>query len=363
MKRIFIFLPLLVTLAACSHSVEQKKVTGDAPIVTASTEYVSPLPTRGLDDDDVLSKIAFGSCFNQDQPAPLWQDIAQTKPDLFLFMGDNVYASSPAQQPIAEQYRKLDQVPAYRALRAEVPFMATWDDHDYGQQDGGADWSGKALARRDFLNYWLYVKNRIPPEQTGIYHAQILGPRKKTVQVIMLDARSYRSPLKALPSTDGKPAGYEQNQDGTVLGEAQWEWLETQLKRPAEVRFLVSSIQVIATEPPFEKWGNFPKERQRLFDLIAKTRAQNLILLSGDRHSGSISKTTLKSYGDLYEVTASSINRPHTHPDQDRHYINSSYNRENFGLAQIDWTRRLMKIEILGLGNQTVNSVEIKLRK
>ena len=59
-----------------------------------------------------------------------------------------------------------------------------------------------------------------------------------------------------MPNTDPTP---------TVLGEAQWKWLEEQLQVPAEVRLIGSSIQVVAEDHGWEKWTNFPHERERLF--------------------------------------------------------------------------------------------------
>lgn len=356
---------LLLALSGCSHSTGPSAASHpNAPSSRAdNSTYTSNIPSRGLDYSETMTKIAFGSCANQDEPAPLWKDIIATKPDLFLFMGDNVYASSPNQQPIADQYRKLDQIPEYLFLRAQVPFLATWDDHDYGLRDGGADWVGKQSAKKDFLNYWQYVKNSIPLEQDGIYHAKIIGPKKKTVQVIMLDTRYNRSPLKERPGLEGKAKDYEPQDQGTVLGQTQWEWLEAQLKRPAEVRFIVSSIQLIANEPKYEKWGNFPKERERFLNLLKSTRAKNVIVLSGDRHIASIAKMNVAGWGPLYDVTASSINRANHYPDADSHYIGPVYNKENFGLASIDWSRRLVKIDILGTKNDVINTVEIKLRK
>jgi alkaline phosphatase D len=277
-------------------------------------------------------------------------------------MGDNVYASSPKQQPIFEQYRKLDQIPEYKSVRSKVPFMAVWDDHDFGLRDGGADWTGKENAQRDFMNYWPYTKSIIPPSQGGVYHAKIAGPKKKVTQIIMLDTRYHRSPLLEREGAADKDYDYLPNNSGTVLGEEQWKWLETQLKQPADIRFLVSSIQVIADDPKFEKWGNFPKERERLLNLIKSTHAKNVIILSGDRHSASIAKMDLKGYGPLYDITASSLNKPHDHDDHDSHYLGPIYNKENFGLAKIDWKNKTVKIEIHGMNNQIVSTADIKLK-
>jgi alkaline phosphatase D len=40
-------------------------------------------------------RIAFGSCIDQNMPQPIWDTILAAKPDLFIFGGDNVYASDP----------------------------------------------------------------------------------------------------------------------------------------------------------------------------------------------------------------------------------------------------------------------------
>ncbi|WP_374030053.1 alkaline phosphatase D family protein [Bdellovibrio bacteriovorus] len=357
MKR-FLLLALLFT--ACAQTPKESKSIISQPHGVEA--YVSSLPAREIDSAQMLTKIAFGSCANQDKPEPLWKDVGAAHPDLFLFMGDNVYASSPSQQPIAEQYRKLDWIPEYRAVREKVPFMATWDDHDFGLRDGGADWTGKDSARKDFLNYWTYLRNSLPPEQGGVYHAKVIGPKKKAVQVIMLDTRYYRSPLKEKPGNEGKAYDYIPQEDGTILGEAQWEWLEAELKRPAEIRFVVSSIQLVANDPKYEKWGNFPRERQRFFDLLKKTKAKNVIVLSGDRHISAIAKTDVPSYGPLYDITASSINRANNFGDADSHYIGPVYNKENFGMALIDWKKKNITIEIRGFNNEVVNAVKIPLR-
>ncbi len=178
----------------------------------------------------------------------------------------------------------------------------------------------------------------------------------------MLDTRYYRSPLVERPGNEGKAVDYIPQENGTILGETQWEWLEAQLKRPADVRFIVSSIQLIADEPKFEKWGNFPKERQRFFDLIKKTRAKNVIVLSGDRHMAIVAKMEVRGYDPLYDITSSSINRANGYTDSDSHYIGDVYNKENFGLATIDWKKNRAKIEIRAVGNKVVNTVDIQLR-
>lgn len=364
-KFIFLFFASLSLLACSNPALNQKSKPPLAVVNPASSEpYVSAIPSRELNTDLTLQKIAFGSCANQDWPQPLWTTIHETKPDLFLFMGDNVYASNTAQTPIPEQYRKLDKIPEYLKMRADVPFLVTWDDHDFGKKDGGADFAGKDIAKRDFLNYWAYANKTLPPELGGVYHSKIIGPKNKSVQIIMLDTRYYRSPLKEAFDGEGKSLGFVATDDpnATVLGDVQWKWLEEELKKPAKLRLIVSSIQLIGYENKYEKWGNFPQERQRFFDLLAKTQARNVVVLSGDRHMGIIGKTDIKSWGPLYDVTASSINRPTKFTDNDSQNVGPVYNQENFGLTTIDWKKKTVAVELRDMKNNVVNSIHLKMK-
>lgn len=361
MKNFIGILFVLLALGCSQKSVSPTATSSDSFI---GNPYLSTIPSRGIDYDATLTTVAFGSCANQDQPQPLWKTISATRPDLFIFMGDNIYSSGPYQHPMTEQYRKLDQISEYKEIREKVPFLATWDDHDFGQKDGGGDFAGKDLTRRAFLNYWPYVKNSIPLEQDGIYHSKMIGPKKKVVQVIMLDTRYFRTPLHEKHDHEGGFQGYNPSDapTDTILGEAQWKWLEEQLKRPADVRFVVSSIQLIANEHIFEKWDNFPNERKKFYDLLKKTKAKNVIVLSGDRHMSMIAKEDVPGYGPLYDITASSINRPNKYSTADSKYIGPVYAQESFGIASIDWKKKKVRMDIHDMNNKVINSVTIKLK-
>ena len=126
---------------------------------------------------------------------------------------------------------------------------------------------------------------------SGVYHAEIHGPIGQRVQIILLDTRTFRAPLE--PTNDWNAPGKERYMPDpdpakTMLGEAQWRWLRAQLEQPAELRLIVSSVQVLAEGHGFERWGNLPLERQKLFDLIAESGASDVVFLSGDRHFGAL---------------------------------------------------------------------------
>ncbi len=52
-------------------------------------------------------RIAFGSCMKPDRPQPVWEAIIDSQPDLFLFIGDNIYADTLEPEVMRERYREL----------------------------------------------------------------------------------------------------------------------------------------------------------------------------------------------------------------------------------------------------------------
>ena len=139
----------------------------------------------------------------------------------------------------------------------------------------------------------------------------MFGPDGKRVQMIMLDTRYFRSKLKRKPGPRNPSDPYEGNPDPTttILGADQWRWLGEQLRVPAELRLLVSSIQVVTEDHGFEKWMNFPHERERLFTLIRETGAEGVIILSGDRHLAELSMMDAQVGYPIYDLTSSGFNQ------------------------------------------------------
>lgn len=318
-------------------------------------------PPKG--SETPLTRIAFGSCADQNRPQPIWEAVLRYRPQTFLFLGDNVYGdvSSGEMAELKTAYEKARTIPAMAQLRAESDVLATWDDHDYGRNDAGATFPYREQAKELFLDHW-----QVPPgdgrrKRAGIYFSRLQGPPGRRVQIIMLDTRSFRSDLivtgKRRPSymPDPDPAN-------TVLGAAQWAWLRAELRKPADLRLLVSSIQVIADGHGWERWGNLPVERQRLFDTIRDTGAQDVVLLSGDRHFGALyARKTGVSY-PLYEITSSSLNRPWRNADErGPRQIGAAYGSENFGTVDIDWSRRTVLLALRDIDGRIVRRQTIRL--
>ncbi len=305
-----------------------------------------------LSTDKALQRIGFGSCIDQNKPQPLWGQILADKPDLFIFGGDNVYASK---QPfdIANThtaYAALAANAGFAQLRTDVPHLAIWDDHDYGLNDGGAAFPHKQASKDVFLNFWGAAPDDPRRNREGTYHSHSYGDAGQRVQIILLDNRWFLSKWKPTDQRDapGKER-YLPDTDAskTVLGAAQWAWLKAQLKQPADVRLVVSGIQVLAYGHGWERWGLFPAERQKLFDLIASTRANGVVFLSGDRHVGALYKEITHTPYPLYEMTSSGM----THPWKDAkeagpNRVGELFTDLHYGMVELDWTARSVKLQL-----------------
>lgn len=324
---------LVLMLAGCGSADEA--VTTDNPTPRSGPATLEP--------GSVLSRIAFGSCADEKRPQPIWSAVRAAKPDLFIFLGDNVYADTSDMAQLRAAYAKLAAVREFAALRKETPILATWDDHDYGRNDAGAEFEAKAASQEVFLDFFGEPADSQRRGTPGIYDARVIGPEGKRVQVILLDTRYFRGPLERWPEGE-RPRGqgpYIATEDTTrtMLGEAQWKWLEAQLEVPAELRIIASSIQFVADQHHWEKWANFPHERKRMLGLIERTGADGVVFISGDRHLGEISVMSGSAPYPIFDVTSSSLTHslsPREEPN--RHRVGGLVFAENFGLIEVDWS-------------------------
>ncbi len=321
-----------------------------------NSPVVSP---QFIDTEKTLQTIAFGSCNDQDDEQPLWQPILQNNPDLWVWLGDNIYADTHNMEEMEDMYRQQKLYPGYQALYSSVPVIGIWDDHDYGINDGGKYYLKKAESRDLMLDFLDVPENASIRNREGGYSSYTFGPTGKQVKVILLDTRYFRDTL--MTANGEKP--YLPNTEGDILGETQWEWLEKELTgSSAQVHVIGSSIQVLSAEHGYEKWANFPTARQRLFDLIATTQAKGVFFISGDRHIGEISKYNHPGVDyPLYDITSSGL----THTWKEAREEQNQYRQGdmiialNFGVIEIDWEQQPVNVtfRIMGESSQEYASL------
>lgn len=253
-------------------------------------------------------------------------------------------------------------------LKAHCQILAAWDDHDYGVNDGGKEYARKVESEAEFHLFFGTPKYADVRKYPGTYQVQYYGDPGKRLQVIILDTRYFRDPLILLPqrASNGSYAR-DMNPKSTVLGNAQWEWLEKQLQTPADFRIIVSSIQFLPQDHCWERWENFPLERQRLLNLLKTHVTKPVLFVSGDRHMGEIMALKTSDPNSpgypVYELTSSGLTNAGggQKGELNRHRVSpTNFQSRNFGMIEIDWAKSITKLDLRDVTGKVVDRYQMK---
>lgn len=272
--------------------------------------------------------VAFGSCAHADEAMPVLDVAIDLKPDVFVWLGDNIYGDTYDMEVLAARYAQLDSNPYYQRLRNSTRNLAVWDDHDYGWNDVGRHYPQKAESKSLFVDFWGDPDDAPRRERPGIYMSYLFDGGRQDVHVILLDTRTFRDNLR--PAGDmliqattnitykADYTPHAQPSDSTLLGRAQWSWFEKQLDVDADYRIIATSTQFGIEWNGYECWANFPHERERMCRIISEDKSKRktmgkqsvpTVFISGDVHYAEISGFPMpQSPNDtLYDVTSSGI--------------------------------------------------------
>jgi len=240
---------------------------------------------------------SFGSCnkFKANPNPEIFYNISEQNPDVWTWVGDIAYL--PAKVNMAGVEKGFNDVKSgayYTHLRGKTTVIGTWDDHDYGENDGDKHYKDKEQVKQLYLDFFDEPKESPRRSRDGVYESYYLGNEKK-VKIILLDTRY------------NKDARFSFKND--MLGENQWKWLEDQLSdNNATFTLIASGSQVFPDDRIFpEHW--YRQSRERLFGMIRKHKVSGVIFLSGDVHYAEFMKHPCpKRVGyNLYEFTSSGL--------------------------------------------------------
>lgn len=318
------------------------------PVVLASptTEVTTPriqIPPSSADFviHRAAKRLAFGSCHKLKYgDSNLWNIISKQSPDAFLWTGDAIYPpvrDIASLELLSQEYESMltNHTVAYGSFQSTVPdIFGVYDDHDYGGNDRGHEMPDKNKRAELFWKF-LNATRKYPTDhrgqqRQGLYYSVVWNggnDKDLTTKVIFLDTRWHRQD-HCIPSVAGRfPLGAGiacltrwlsagaiaprlcNFPKHAMLGRDQWDWFERQLQEPVDALVIVSSVQVLTTNPAMESWGHFPEERARLLDLLMKHRARNnaTVILSGDVHHAEILDPLSNQGFPLVEVTSSGL--------------------------------------------------------
>jgi alkaline phosphatase D len=313
-------------------------------------------------------RIGVVSCCDQTQPQPLWNAVLAEAPEHLVFAGDNVYAS---RQPFSihelrAAYAQQARVEGFQRVRERIAHSAIWDDHDYGLNDGGAEFVHQQASKDAFLEFWAVPAADERRAREGLHHATWVQHGSRRVQLIVLDTRWWRSPLK--PTDQRGARGKERylpdaEPAKTMLGPAQWAWLAQRLREPADAHLVVSSIQLLAEGHGFERWGNLPLERERFFRTVRDCRARGVVLVSGDRHIGGLYHHTGPDAGyPLWEMTSSGVTHPWANADEPGpNRVGPLVRERHWGLVEFDFAAGELTLSLRGEANQVLHEHSVPL--
>jgi|TARA_B110000495_G_scaffold70409_1_gene60044 alkaline phosphatase D len=323
---------------------------------------IGTLDKNNFDNSDQM-RIGFGSCLSQNKPMPIFNSIKSEGFDLFLMLGDNVYGDSNTEglEELVSAYKRQKQ--NFDNMKFDFPFEATWDDHDYGLNDGGNEYLFKKESKELFLDFWNIPPNDPRRLRSGLYHDMSMDFKGKRMQFIFLDTRSFRDSLK--PTDEKGAVGKERyipHRDSSlsILGDEQWQWLKKTILEPTDYRIIISSIQFLPIGHGWECWYNLPYERERMIELIDNSNSDHTIILSGDRHRGGLYQFKTEQGNLISEMTSSSLNVAYPNAEENGPLrIGSTFIEENYGAIYLDGLKNTFSLMLKNMDGKVLQSLQL----
>lgn len=297
----FVVAPLLPgTTYGYRVLVDGKQVEIDQPL----TFKTQPLWKHRTDPPDLT--FALGSCSYIAEPAfdrpgkpygggyQIFNTIADQKPDLMLWLGDNMYLREPdwgTRTGYLHRYTETRSSLALQRLLRSTHHYAIWDDHDFGPNDADGSFINCSLAREMFDLFWPNPTCGVPGVE-GTTSMFTYGD----VDVFLMDDRTFRVPGDVLTAPKA------------MLGDQQLDWLVRALKySDASFKLVAIGSQVLNPVPVYETYANIPEERALLLRRIEEEGIKNVIFLTGDRHFTELAELDLSDGRKLYDLTCSPL--------------------------------------------------------
>ncbi|NIJ43911.1 alkaline phosphatase D [Wenyingzhuangia heitensis] len=298
--------------------------------------------------------LTFGSCNKSNKTNVLWDDVVSLNPDVWIWGGDNIYGDSEDMNKIKSDYELQHQQNGYAEVVKSTKVIGTWDDHDFGKNDAGVEFPKKKESQQLMLDFFGVAKNSPRRTQEGVYYSEIFKTNKGSINVILLDTRYFRTGISK--------AEINGSQEGrTLLGVEQWEWLQNELHNSnADFNVIVSSIQTIAKDHPYEKWANFPNDREKLLNMIATSKANNVILLSGDRHISEFSKLEREGIAyPLIDFTSSGLTHASFNFKGEPNTLREGevVHTLSFGVLEFDFDHKKVTMQMRGDHNEVQQEI------
>ncbi|ALS97552.1 alkaline phosphatase D family protein [Lacimicrobium alkaliphilum] len=303
--------------------------------------------------------LGFGSCARwQEFPdQPIWDALDRWDPDLFCWLGDNIYADTVEPGIMSDLYKIQRSVPELQGFCSRVPQLAIWDDHDYGLNNSDKDNPMKEESLKLFKRYWANPSYGTEQSPGVFFQYNYAG-----VDFFFLDNRYHRD-------SNGQPDG----PDKSHLGSEQLAWLKDGLKASsAPFKVLICGGGWSYNPDSFgeDNWTSYRHERNNLFDFIRDQHISGVLLMSGDIHRSEANCIPWSAQGgyDLYEFASSGLAQDTPMPESietpEIRLREPFTGGHNAGLLEFDLTQEdpVVKFNVINFRAQTVWDNPITIR-
>lgn len=253
-----------------------------------------------LDLSTTRGRFALGSCVNdQYESTETWIQLSKDRPDLFFLLGDAAYtdhlgfrrkAADPAQ--LWRRHAETRNHIAFYFFKRLIPTLMTWDDHDFGVNNGNRHYPYAKESAEILLSFF--------PQDPAVSSALTAGPGVASLfkafgqNFFLLDNRSFRS-----GDGEGKPQHW---------GLEQKEWLRREALASDCPTWLMNGSQFFGAYLRGESVeGQHPESLARLGQIL-RDLPQVAVLVSGDIHFSEYMKIEKSWAGyETFEITSSSL--------------------------------------------------------
>jgi alkaline phosphatase D len=275
------------------------------------------------------------------------------------------------------------------------------------------------------LNFWRGGAGALAARsgRAGVYEAYSIGVEAELAQLLLLDLRSFRAQAPRVDEVGniskiqfaercatadgarslGEYCAHAVDSTAALLGEEQWAWLEAELRKPAALRVICSSLAFASQFHAMEAWVRalaeraaravprarvlplrsrahaarypstvtrgppalpqslHPSERARLIALINATRAEGVVFVSGDVHYAELSRLEPAGMYPLYDLTSSGLNQDWPSVPANQHRVSGPVSRHNWGRIEVDWARRALELQIFDAAGTLALHESVKL--
>jgi len=285
-----------------------------AAVADKQPGYVAHFVTAPKPDDPATVSFCFGGDTRESyQPFTVMDAIRAQRPDFFLHLGDTIYAdrggSAHRLSEFWEKYR-ANRADAWTQLCfAESSAYVVWDDHEV-ENDYLPGNPLAPIGRKAFLDYWPI--RRHPSEPERIYRSFRWG---QALELFLLDVRQYRNQKR-----------------GTMLGQAQKEWLLEQIGRSQAIfKFIATAVPMAGGGS--DRWDGYPKERTEILQYLKEKKISGVVFLSADLHCAAI--TRIPKANGLKNITAGPLAAPLNRITNGTTRRYEFFSAENFNFAKV----------------------------